>query len=56
MTALYRLIVRLAFPARVRRRFGADMVRMFERQLAGTRAAGGSVVTFWLHAVADACI
>jgi len=56
VTRLYRLIVRLAFPARVRRRFGADMVRMFERQLAETRAAGGSVVPLWLNAVADACL
>ena len=56
MTALYRLIVRLAFPARVRRRFGTDMVRMFERQLTGTREAGGSVSRFWMSAVADAWI
>ena len=56
MTALYRLIVHLAFPARVRRRFGADMVRMFGRQLADTRAAGGSVVTLWMNAIVDAGI
>ena len=56
MTALYRLIVRLAFPARVRRRFGPDMVRMFERQLTATREAGGSVFRFWMSAVADAWI
>ena len=56
MTAIYRLIVRLAFPARVRRRFGADMVRMFERQLAATRTAGEPAVTLLLNAVADACI
>jgi putative ABC transport system permease protein len=56
MTAIYRLVVRLAFPRRVRRRFGADMVRMFERQLAATRAAGGSAVSLFMNAVADACL
>ena len=56
MTAIYRLVVRLAFPTRVRRRFGADMVRMFEQQLAGTRAAGGSAVSLFMNAVADACL
>ena len=56
MTAIYRLIVRIAFPARVRRRFGADMVRMFERQLVETRAAGESVVALWMSAIADACV
>jgi putative ABC transport system permease protein len=54
--AFYRLIVRLAFPTRVRRRFGADMVRMFEQQLANTRAAGGSSGWLLMKAVADACI
>ena len=47
MIAIYRLVVRLAFPRRVRRRFGADMVRMFERQLAATRATGGSAVSLF---------
>ena len=56
MIALYRLIVRLAFPSRLRRRFGADMVRMFEQQVAETRAAGGAVLPLWMTAVADACI
>ena len=56
MTAIYRLIVRIAFPSRVRRRFGADMARMFERQLVETRAAGGSVVALWMSAIADACV
>ena len=50
MTILYRLLVRLAFPARVRRRFGADMVRMFERQLAEARTAGAPVLPLWMHA------
>ena len=56
MTAIYWLVVRLAFPRRVRRRFGADMVRMFEQQLAATRAGGGSAVSFFMNAVADACL
>ena len=56
MTAIYRLVVRLAFPRRVGRRFGADMVRMFEQQLAGTRAAGGSTLALFMNAVADACL
>ena len=50
------MIVRIAFPSRVRRRFGADMARMFERQLVETRAAGGSVVALWMSAIADACV
>jgi putative ABC transport system permease protein len=56
VTAIYRLVVRLAFPSRVGRRFGADMVRMFERQLAATRASGGSGVTLLMNAIADACM
>ena len=56
MTAIYRLVVRLAFPRRVRRRFGADMVRMFEQQLAADRAGGGSAVSLFMNAVADACL
>jgi putative ABC transport system permease protein len=51
----YRLIVRLAFPRRVSRRFGADMVRMFQQQLAGTRGSR-ALLRFWMNAVADACI
>jgi predicted permease len=56
VSVLYRLIVRLAFPRRVRRRFGADMVRMFERQQAERRAAGVPLLPLWMDAVADACV
>jgi putative ABC transport system permease protein len=56
VTILYQLLVRLAFPVRVRRRFGADMVRMFERQLTEARAAGAPVLPLWMSAVADVCV
>jgi putative ABC transport system permease protein len=49
----YRLLL-LAFPRRIRREFGDDMARMFDEQLRATRAAGGNVAHFWVHAIADA--
>lgn len=53
---MYRLLVRLAFPRRVRRLFAEDMVRLFDQQLVETRAAGGSVFRLWLHAIGDAIL
>ena len=50
---LYRLLL-LAFPRRVRREFGEDMVRMFEAQLRTARVTGNSRLRLWCSAAADA--
>jgi putative ABC transport system permease protein len=49
----YRLLL-LAFPRRVRREYGEEMVRMFEAQLRTARATGNSRFRLWLSAAADA--
>jgi putative ABC transport system permease protein len=49
--ALYRLLL-LAFPARIRKEFGDDMLRMFEQQLRG--ATRGGAVRLWAVAAIDA--
>ena len=51
--SLYRLLL-LAFPRRVRREYGDEMVRMFEAQLRSARATGNSRVRLWMSAAADA--
>ena len=51
--SLYRLLL-LAFPRRVRRYYGDEMVRMFEGQLRTARAAGNSRVRLWISAATDA--
>jgi len=51
--AMYRLAL-LAFPARVRRQFGDDMVRMLEDQLRDVPAGGESTRGLWWRAVGDA--
>jgi putative ABC transport system permease protein len=53
---MYRLLLRLAFPRRIRRQFGEDMVRMFEAQRAAARADGDSLVRFWIDAIGDAAV
>ena len=50
---LYRLLL-LAFPRRVRREYGEDMVRMFEAQLRTARVMGNSRLRLWCSAAADA--
>jgi putative ABC transport system permease protein len=50
---LYRLLL-LAFPRRIRREFGDDMVRLFAAQLRDTRSEHGSVWRLWSRAIADA--
>src|SRR6185436_16458358 len=55
MVWLYRVLL-LAFPARVRRQFGDDMVRMFERQLDEARRNGESAVRLLVDAAADAFV
>jgi putative ABC transport system permease protein len=49
----YRLLL-LAFPRRIRREYGDDMVRLFEAQLQEARAAGESVARLWMIASVDA--
>jgi predicted permease len=49
--ALYRLLL-LAFPVRIRREFGDDMLRMFEQQLRG--ATPGGAARLWAEAAVDA--
>jgi putative ABC transport system permease protein len=50
---LYRLLL-LAFPRRVRREFGDDMVRLFEAQRQAAHEAGHGAARFWISAVTDA--
>ena len=49
----YRLLL-LAFPRRVRREYGEEMVRMFEAQLRTARVTGNSRFPLWMSAAADA--
>ena len=50
---MYRLLL-FAFPARVRRQFGDDMVRMLEDQLRDARARRESTRGLWWRAAGDA--
>ena len=50
---LYRLLL-LAFPRRVRREFGDDMLRLFEDQVADARRRGHSTVRIGVAATLDA--
>jgi putative ABC transport system permease protein len=54
MTTLYRLLVAVTFPAGFRRRYGADMVRMFEGRVEQIREHGGSLLRLWIDALIDA--
>ena len=49
----YRLLL-LAFPRRVRREFGDDMLRLFEDQVADAKRRGHSAVRIWVAATLDA--
>jgi predicted permease len=51
--ALYRLLL-MAFPRRVRRTFGDDMLRLFEEQVAEARRQGHSTARVWVDATLDA--
>ena len=53
--SLYRLLL-FAFPRRVRREYGDEMVRMFEAQLRSARVTGNSRVRLWISAAADAIV
>ncbi len=52
---LYGILLR-AFPARVRREFGAEMAVMFREQLSDARRAGASTARIWTAAVLDVVI
>ncbi|HUF48671.1 MAG TPA: ABC transporter permease [Vicinamibacterales bacterium] len=53
---LYRLLVRLAFPAAFGRRFGDDMAEVFADRLARARSSGWmAVVSLWLRTAGDVC-
>jgi putative ABC transport system permease protein len=54
ITFLYRVLVVIFFPARVRRPFADDIVRMFERQLEEVRRERRGVARFVAAAAADA--
>jgi putative ABC transport system permease protein len=51
---MYRLLLWLAFPRKLRRMFGEDMERLFEAQREEVRASGGSIVRLWVDAIGDA--
>ena len=51
---MYRVLLWLAFPRRLRRIFGDDMVRLFDAQREEVRASGGSVIRLWADAIGDA--
>ena len=50
---MYRVLLWLAFPHRLRRTFGEDMTRLFDAQRAEVRATGGSMTRLWADAVRD---
>ena len=50
---LYRLLL-LAFPSRVRKTFGDDMLQMFEEHVAEAKGRGQSAGRVWLDAAIDA--
>ena len=49
----YRFLL-LAFPRRIRREYGEEMVRMFEAQLRTAKAMGNNRLRLWISAAADA--
>jgi putative ABC transport system permease protein len=53
---VYRLLLWLAFPRRLRQEFGDEMLRLFEAHREAVRASGGSVTRLWLDAIADAIV
>jgi predicted permease len=53
---MYRLLLWLAFPRRLRRAFGDDMVRLFDAQREHVRASGGSMARLWMDAISDALL
>ena len=53
---MYRLLLWLAFPRRLRQAFGDEMLRLFEAQREDVRTSGGSVTRLWLAAIADATV
>jgi putative ABC transport system permease protein len=53
MTATIYRVLLLAFPRRIRRQFGEDMLRMFEAQL---REAGDDAWHVWVAAISDALV
>ena len=50
---MYRLLLWLAFPRRLRRQFGAEMVRLFEEQRDAARNTRQGLLRFWTAAVFD---
>ena len=53
---MYRVLLWLAFPRRLRRVFGDDMVRLFDAQRESVRASGGSMARLWADAIRDAVL
>jgi putative ABC transport system permease protein len=53
---MYRVLLWLAFPRRLRRVFGEDMVRLFDAQKEDVRASGGSMARLWADAIRDAVL
>jgi predicted permease len=53
---MYRMVLWLAFPRRLRRTFGDEMLRLFEEQRAHVRAVGGSLRRLWIDAIVDAAV
>ena len=53
---MYRMLLWLAFPRRLRRIFGDDMTRLFNAQREEVRASGGSMMRLWADAVRDALL
>ena len=53
---MYRMLLWLAFPRRLRRTFGDDMTRLFNAQREEVRASGGSMMRLWADAVRDALL
>ncbi len=51
---LYRLLLILLLPSRLRAEIGDDMARMFASQRADIRRSGGSLVRLWFDAIRDA--
>ena len=53
---MYRVLLWLAFPRRLRRAFGEDMVRLFDAQREHVRTSGGSMAQRWTDAIRDAVL
>jgi predicted permease len=54
--ATYRLLVFLAFPARMRSAYGDDMTRQFHQERARLRGRPIAIVLLWCRAIADALV